>query len=214
MACIVIGLAMNVLVAWTLAVWRSAGGPLIETAIDAGPDSVAFHKPDLGWSSVDPLLVGRPLLRLTAHREGVCVVAESAGTTFDEALAAPPIRYVECRFGWPAPSLGWHQVEQAGVVVKRSWSISLPGLGPITRPLLAGPRRLPLEPVWHGLLFNTAVYAAVLGALEVGLSSIGAAQRRSRRERGYCPVCAYDLHGDFRSGCPECGWDRPATKSP
>lgn len=208
-----IGLTLNVLVAWGFAVWGNAGGPQFDSATDPGPDSVASYQPDLGWSEADAMLIGRPLLRMTAAREGVYIVAESSGTTFREAMSAPPLRYLECRFGWPVPSLQWHQIERTGLVVKRGWSIDLPGLGPITRPLLPAPRRLPLTPVWLGLFFNTALYAAVLGTGMMGLSYVGAARREARRRRGCCPSCAYDLHGDFQSGCPECGWGCSATKS-
>jgi len=34
-------------------------------------------------------------------------------------------------------------------------------------------------------------------------------RRRDRMRAGHCPNCAYDLQHDFRTGCSECGWDRP-----
>ena len=34
-------------------------------------------------------------------------------------------------------------------------------------------------------------------------------RRRDRMRQGRCPTCAYDLQYDFRTGCSECGWDRP-----
>ena len=34
-------------------------------------------------------------------------------------------------------------------------------------------------------------------------------RRRNRMRAGHCPNCAYDLLHDFRTGCSECGWDRP-----
>lgn len=30
----------------------------------------------------------------------------------------------------------------------------------------------------------------------------------SRRDRGACPRCGYELHHDLAAGCPECGWRR------
>jgi len=27
-----------------------------------------------------------------------------------------------------------------------------------------------------------------------------------------CPACKYDLRGDLKSGCPECGWNRPKDR--
>jgi len=32
-------------------------------------------------------------------------------------------------------------------------------------------------------------------------------REQKRRARGLCPACAYDLRGEFNSGCPECGWN-------
>ena len=29
-----------------------------------------------------------------------------------------------------------------------------------------------------------------------------------RTERGACPKCGYDLLGDYKKGCTECGWAR------
>ena len=30
----------------------------------------------------------------------------------------------------------------------------------------------------------------------------------TRRNRGLCPRCAYDLRYEYMNGCPECGWGR------
>ena len=66
-------------------------------------------------------------------------------------------------------------------------------------------RALPLVPIWPGLLADSAIFAggwAVL--LPIGL----ALRRESRRRRGLCPACAYDLEHRMDAGCPECGWNR------
>ena len=42
------------------------------------------------------------------------------------------------------------------------------------------------------------------------INELNPARRRGNRMRqGRCPNCVYDLQHDFRTGCPECGWDRP-----
>ena len=30
----------------------------------------------------------------------------------------------------------------------------------------------------------------------------------TRRNRGLCPKCAYNLRYEYHAGCPECGWGR------
>jgi len=60
----------------------------------------------------------------------------------------------------------------------------------------------------HGALaFPVGILAgcAVLYALYRLASTIEA--RFDNRE-GRCPQCRHDLHFDFESGCPECGWNR------
>lgn len=65
--------------------------------------------------------------------------------------------------------------------------------------------RLPIMPVFPAFLVNTLIFAA---AWFVMLLAFGASKRARRQRRGLCPTCRYNLRGDFRSGCPECGWRR------
>jgi hypothetical protein len=63
------------------------------------------------------------------------------------------------------------------------------------------------DPIWPGLLVNTAFYGAILWGLWVGP---GALRRGLRRRRGACVRCGYDLRGGEGSDgapavCPECG---------
>jgi hypothetical protein len=65
---------------------------------------------------------------------------------------------------------------------------------------------------WPGLVGNAAavlgvvlaVVAAVLGAWRLGTGQL----RRERLREGLCENCGYDLRGEHRRGCPECGWGR------
>ncbi len=63
----------------------------------------------------------------------------------------------------------------------------------------------PNRVICSGLIVNELFYGAV-----IVLSFVGWIQgrRASRRRRGRCPQCAYDLRGEFSAGCPECGWQR------
>ncbi len=69
------------------------------------------------------------------------------------------------------------------------------------------PRILPLRPIWPGFAINTLFYGAILW---LPLRSPFALRRHTRRKRGLCVNCGYDLRGDLEHGCPECGWRREA----
>ncbi len=64
----------------------------------------------------------------------------------------------------------------------------------------------PLKAIMLGmtLLFN-------IFALPVGVT-IMLLKLPTRRNRGLCPVCAYDLRHEYHRGCPECGWGRAASE--
>ncbi len=91
----------------------------------------------------------------------------------------------------------------------------------------ADPTRLVLHRISWGLLaVGGGLYVAgvatasrkaipllvVTAAIVVGLLFVNELNPKRRRgdrmRRGRCPSCAYDLQHDFRTGCPECGWDR------
>lgn len=63
---------------------------------------------------------------------------------------------------------------------------------------------------WPGFIANSIVYAVLAFLFINGLLF---AHRRSRRLRGRCPRCAYDLRAEFANGCPECGWNRAQDES-
>jgi hypothetical protein len=65
-------------------------------------------------------------------------------------------------------------------------------------------RRLPVRPVWPGLLVDSTAFGAVWLGLMLCFATL-----YSRRSRlGHCPRCGYDLKHDLAAGCPECGWGR------
>jgi hypothetical protein len=69
------------------------------------------------------------------------------------------------------------------------------------------PRRLPVVPCWPGFLIDSIFYALILWLLIPGPFVL---RRLIRIKRGRCPKCGYDLRGDLKRGCPECGWNREA----
>ncbi len=59
--------------------------------------------------------------------------------------------------------------------------------------------------VWaNGLIVGVVLYGIGRGSQRLVVSRI----RLNREHEGYCPMCGYDLRGDFSAGCPECGWRR------
>lgn len=69
---------------------------------------------------------------------------------------------------------------------------------------------VPYRPIWIGFVINSIFYTLlVLIAFWVHRQI-----RHARRmRRGRCPWCGYELHHDFRDGCPECGWRRSPPQS-
>lgn len=68
---------------------------------------------------------------------------------------------------------------------------------------------LPVGVLWFGLLVNTVFFALAWVLLLFAALHATRVLRKSRSiRRGKCPVCGYDLLGDYSTGCPECGWKR------
>ena len=67
------------------------------------------------------------------------------------------------------------------------------------------PRVIPYCPIWPGMLVDSVLYGA---ALLIARRMLGIVIELSRRRRGRCPKCAYDIRGEFAPGCSECGWRR------
>lgn len=65
--------------------------------------------------------------------------------------------------------------------------------------------RLPLRPIWPGLLANTLFYALLWW---LAFASLRMVRHNRRYRRGLCPLCRYDLLADYSKGCSECGWNR------
>ncbi len=61
--------------------------------------------------------------------------------------------------------------------------------------------RVPVRPIWPGLIGNTAFYTAITLGLLVGVRVL---RTRRRRARGRCVACNYEF-GEGVSACPECG---------
>ncbi|MCH8822920.1 MAG: hypothetical protein IH984_05360 [Planctomycetes bacterium] len=63
----------------------------------------------------------------------------------------------------------------------------------------------PNRVLWAGMFINVLFYCALIALTFLSWIYI---PRANRRRRGRCLKCAYDLRGDYSSGCPECGYGR------
>ena len=64
--------------------------------------------------------------------------------------------------------------------------------------------------VWHHWLLPLPLSVSLFSALSITFWWRATSPQRNMR-RGWCPKCGYNLHHEFRSGCPECGWQRAAA---
>ncbi len=113
--------------------------------------------------------------------------------------------------GWPFRAL-WYELDSPkGGVVGVAGGIPLQEPMGINNAPLGSIRALPYRPVWFGLALDSVIWGSVVWAL---LARVWLTRQTLRTRRGLCPKCAYDLRGDFPSGCPECGWNRPLPATP
>jgi len=72
--------------------------------------------------------------------------------------------------------------------------------------------RMPMRPIWRGLVVNTLVFAGAIGILHwLAVWPLRLAREVSRVRGGRCIECGYELGYDYLHGCPECGWRRPGN---
>ncbi|UYV11518.1 MAG: hypothetical protein NCW75_09415 [Phycisphaera sp.] len=146
-----------------------------------------------------------------AHWESSIVpagMADAPGPEFERPASDPRPMYARRAFtghvqsivstsaGWP-----WLAAQGRGVMdgtPSRVWREGIPtvAIGPVAF-------KLPLRPIWPGLLANTLFYAALTLSLMAGWRWL---RTRRRRVRGRCVACGYEL-GEGVRVCPECGLD-------
>ena len=194
-----LGAMLNVVIAWACLAFVA---PAHERELHSNEALRSLQR----WLSVDlnaytPTIVGGTRIESFGWRMDVIQVDQvdwKANTSQETLLLS-----FDC--GWPAHALKSAYSEGAYVVSTRS--LSMP---PVVQRGPADPRRLPALVNWGGFGTNTVVYAAALWMLHV---SPAALRRRTRKKRGLCPKCAYDLRGRAPASdvCPECGAAAPRT---
>lgn len=101
-------------------------------------------------------------------------------------------------YGWPLVALTTHEWQE----YTELGSSPLEFFDRRTYFVMRRPVTLPTRVFWPGMLGNVAVFAALWGAV---LILPGAVRYVSRKRRGQCLKCGYDVRGIGGGVCPECG---------
>lgn len=217
--CVSIGAAVNLLVAWSCALWPvSLGGSGLRMtectrelpdARCAWPYAIASYDPPcrqmIRWDSYG-----------ATKKYWSCRGPVTRDSSVISYVATSPELSMEIeQYGWPFRSLEtghearWNLSQRSRayrtlfVTIPRSFRDAL------TRKqgfLIVEPRAgaLPIVPVWPGFVFNTLLFAATVPFPVVAFFHL---RRQRRITQSRCCQCAYDLRGlplDARK-CPECG---------
>lgn len=226
--CLVVGVVVNVLVAWGC-VWLSPAAPLSSR-------TAARSSEALRWQCVvPPEWPSKPMHRVrnsslwhlndgdfaSEHPKGA-----SGGPGKATSITTVLYQANWAKYGLPFRSLGVGSVsvlESTGTsstfrvdgrelfFVER-WQRGMQLLRPLPKNVMPWSQQakafkpsvfsrfLPLWPLWPGFVLNTVVYGAAVWCV---MFAPGFVRRASRRKRGRCAGCGYELAGLVK--CPECG---------
>jgi hypothetical protein len=152
------------------------------------------------WPDLD---IGGGMNRLWTIYAGTArTVFKDEVTTFFESEY---FRIAQWHLGWPMRSLRaeiWSEIEidQAGVMTFRFEGHPPPSVWHDGIDTDRGILRLPIRPVFPGIIVNSILYAVILGLLS---TAPFATRRMLRRRRGQCAKCAYPV--GTSPVCTECG---------
>jgi len=207
--CVVVGVVVNVLVAWGLNLDRQLPGNTVRfSSLSTSPGDKWPVRVPSSWPEA-PETIGRLVSSDLGRNVEIWAYAKQED--------GREVSVHVLRSGWPAKA-----------VERTSWSSFSPWnlLNPSSTAGLCFPREgvpssiwhvglkidldlagwsfrgrtVPLHPVWPGFAVNTLAYGAVAWGV---LFAPGVVKRWRRRRRGACVGCGYELAGLVR--CPECG---------
>lgn len=200
-ACVVVGVVVNVLVAWGLALWTPVrmGSPL-DLAISSWPAPAPS-----GWPSP-----------VTQQRYGGIgwtwrmAIVDAEGTTYgmsrvDFGLPCRTLSYAQAGTIYSGRAGAMSKIRLAGLwaaweLLDVSWQ----------RGLSTRERVVPLRPIWVGSVANIGLYGTAAW-LVLFVPSLIRTHRRARR--GRCLACGYELAGLASDRvCPECGSEVAAAR--
>ncbi len=108
----------------------------------------------------------------------------------------------ESAHGWPFLALYWWR-DDAGSTGSGGTILRVHGDDPWSDDV----RILPTLPIGRGFALNSVLFGSTWSVLLIVPAFIRGA---TRRRRGRCPACGFDLQRQLASGCTECGWNRRA----
>lgn len=204
---LVIGCALSICVAlWLgLSLARHVG-----LGLESGPPNHFRRQTALGVQHFSVTFTGRSTTdweRATPKRAFTWFCqATYAPTPPTVGYMRPPMDHYEgpaaaaVAWGWPCPSLVSYRYYPTQSL-EDFWEIC-GGRAPM--PLA---RAIPVTPIWSGLALNSVLFSfPVIAAVHLA----GGLRWTSRRVRGHCGRCGYDLRRSAVDSCPECG-TRPRT---
>ncbi len=205
---LLLGVVVNVAVAWGCALWVDAECAGRENSASRYTDTERIHISV--WRRTGALVIVTDRVRAAYGFSRVDGAPESllppwsglstARAAYESGTADEEFRVADAR-GWPMLAL-WTETE--GQPGRSDWRIRggfTTSLGVPTR--FPSFSILPFRPLWPGFAINTVFYAAILWLLICGPSAL---RRFIRRKRGLCVACGYDLSHADHVACPECGW--------
>lgn len=198
--CLVLGVVINILVAWGFMAFHAPTGTTSE-----------YVMKERRWPvrSLDTL--GRPVAWMAENATGF-----ASWTIIEGTLHAPPTAPPATTFSVPQPvrimfgtevkaeACGWPRLsmvrwsEPSIPVTFWSDGIDISGMKR-AMPSIVEPR-LPIHPLWGGFIANALVFALPAAAV---LLAPAVVRLLRRARRGVCLGCGYDARGLQR--CPECG---------
>lgn len=201
------GVSLAVASAWALAAfgWFTAGD-LVATYDERNTQVPAALVPE-GWDTRSWHSFTGPGIRRDLVSE--CMwMGSTLGMTMD---GRPQRTIIHISVGWPWRSMTWWdyrspQVTTIGVQPSRivtAWNEGVDlGLGSVFGPggRFGVARKVPIRPLWAGMVLNSFVFACAAFA---GVRGVAALRRARRRKLGLCEACAYPVAE--LAACPECG---------
>ncbi len=186
--CLLLGVVVNVSVAWACAVWCRIDSRAPETKPTVSSASVWQRRAGTGWPD----------------RPDDFNQWEYFGATLQLGYSFVPGRGVYQAavesFGWPVRSLAWDFWDSPATGM-RYGSVLPRDPSP---PTYDSGVMVPIRPVWRGFALNTIFYATILWLLIPGPFVL---RRFIRRRRSQCPACGYPA-GES-AACTECGKELP-----
>jgi hypothetical protein len=218
---LLLGAAISAVLAWVGAAKTqsfTAGAPRPAAAGDLPPVLAEFWPPavealDLKADSW-PMLSGGLLVKCKDP-------GQAAGDSETDPGAGAPreVDFIREAHGWPMRCmyhdfvfvLGGFAAEEEQEFSRRTNAADgavRPGRIPLWIVRLGVTPRLPTAVFPLGLLADTVFFGAIIGGLWSAPGLLRGRTRCSRRRRGLCVKCGYDLAGNTAAVCPECGWGR------